>query len=205
MSSDPLSFFAGDDSSTSESESGEDAAPERETKDNTEDQENGNKLPSPSTLFASIGRPDFLDNPLEKHIDWDRFVKNPDSPPESNVHASGHYAAIPPPKTEAFPTSTPSEISAPPIKYSTPSDQPDASQLSVSNTLSSDSDISRPAGTKRAHPVADNTESSSKKQKGETFREKEKRKRDLGQTSRGKSYVEEEKRILRQHFGKDEQ
>lgn len=39
-----------------------------------------------------------------------------------------------------------------------------------------------------------------KKQKTENFRQKEKRKRDEGQSSRGKSYVEEEKRILRQDF-----
>ena len=43
-------------------------------------------------------------------------------------------------------------------------------------------------------------ESASKKQKTESFRQKEKRKRDQGQSSRGKSYVEEEKRILRQDF-----
>ncbi|PFX28142.1 UPF0690 protein C1orf52-like [Stylophora pistillata] len=45
--------------------------------------------------------------------------------------------------------------------------------------------------------------SAPKKQKTENFRQKEKRKRDEGQTSRGKSYVEEEKRILRQHFAAD--
>ena len=43
-------------------------------------------------------------------------------------------------------------------------------------------------------------ESTPKKQKTENFRQKEKRKRDQGQSARGKSYVEEEKRILRQEF-----
>ena len=43
-------------------------------------------------------------------------------------------------------------------------------------------------------------ESAPKKQKTENFRQKEKRKRDQGQSARGKSYVEEEKRILRQEF-----
>eukprot|EP00058_Branchiostoma_floridae_P003270 XP_002588758.1 hypothetical protein BRAFLDRAFT_89815 [Branchiostoma floridae] len=42
---------------------------------------------------------------------------------------------------------------------------------------------------------------SGKKLKSETFRHKEKRKRDLGMANREKSYVEEEKRILRQSFG----
>ncbi|KAI8491523.1 hypothetical protein Bbelb_307230 [Branchiostoma belcheri] len=40
-----------------------------------------------------------------------------------------------------------------------------------------------------------------KKLKSESFRQKEKRKRDLGMANREKSYVEEEKRILRQSFG----
>ncbi|XP_031372633.1 uncharacterized protein LOC116187819 isoform X2 [Punica granatum] len=38
---------------------------------------------------------------------------------------------------------------------------------------------------------------SRKEKKNESFSQKEKRKRDLGQASRGKSYVEEEKRLLR--------
>ena len=36
-----------------------------------------------------------------------------------------------------------------------------------------------------------------KKEKNMSFSQKEKRKRDLGQASRGKNYVEEEKRLLR--------
>lgn len=40
-----------------------------------------------------------------------------------------------------------------------------------------------------------------RRRKGESFNQKEKRKRDLGQASRGKSFVEEEKRILRQFRG----
>ena len=43
-------------------------------------------------------------------------------------------------------------------------------------------------------------ESAPKRQKSENFRQKEKRKRDHGQSSRGKNYVEEEKRVLRQEF-----
>lgn len=35
------------------------------------------------------------------------------------------------------------------------------------------------------------------KEKNLSFAQKEKRKRDMGQASRGKSYVEEEKRLLR--------
>ena len=38
-----------------------------------------------------------------------------------------------------------------------------------------------------------------KDKKHKTWNAKEKRKRDMGQSSRGKSFVEEEKRILRQY------
>ncbi|XP_042385749.1 uncharacterized protein LOC121977220 isoform X1 [Zingiber officinale] len=42
------------------------------------------------------------------------------------------------------------------------------------------------------------SQQSDKKDKNLSFSQKEKRKRDLGQASRGKSYVEEEKRLLRE-------
>jgi hypothetical protein len=38
----------------------------------------------------------------------------------------------------------------------------------------------------------------SKEKKNMSFQQKEKRKRELGQASRGKNYVEEEKRLLRE-------
>jgi len=38
----------------------------------------------------------------------------------------------------------------------------------------------------------------SRKEKNVSFSQKEKRKRELGQASRGKNYVEEEKRLLRE-------
>lgn len=41
-------------------------------------------------------------------------------------------------------------------------------------------------------------QSQARANKSVTFRQKEKRKRDLGQSSRGKSFVEEEKRLLRE-------
>ena len=56
------------------------------------------------------------------------------------------------------------------------------------------------AGEKRAKETKGGP--TTKKMKGEIFREKEKRKRDLGMSSRGKSFVEEEKRILREKFDK---
>ena len=107
MSSDPLSFFAAEDSSSSESDSGDEENAAAQDKEVGEESLSApgspkgvDKLPSPDTLFATVGRPAFLDNPLDGHINWDRFVKTPDSPPEPNVHSSGHYVAIPPPKEE---------------------------------------------------------------------------------------------------------
>ena len=211
MSADPLAFFAGE-SSESDSEEEEDdtaqgkvnQAPLRTPESRTE--ESVAKLPSPNTLFATVGRPSFLDNPLDRHINWDHFVKIPDLPPEPNIHSSGHYVAIPPPKEDdlggSAKTSTSvasgGAISAPPVRYSTASEL-DPKQLTVSNKLPSE------GGTSVKRPQSGpGEEVSNKRLKSDTFKLKEKRKRDLGQSSRGKSYVEEEKRILRQQFNVDE-
>lgn len=45
---------------------------------------------------------------------------------------------------------------------------------------------------------ANKDKASSKKRRVETFQQKEKRKRDMGQATSDKTFVEEEKRILRQ-------
>lgn len=207
-SSDPLGFLAGEDSS-SESEDEVATTQAEQPKEASEGAEDaGDKLPSPDTLFRSVGRPSFLDNPQEQYIDWDRFVKSSE-PAEPNVHQTGHYAAIPPPSdlgdsgprgpsesklTASILRSGAVEFSAPPVAYSTPSAPTD-----TATTL---------AGKKRPQENAQDpeveTDLSCKRLKSENFRQKEKRKRDLGQSSRGKSYVEEEKRILRQQYAADE-
>ena len=217
-SSDPLSFFAGEASSSSESDSEEEddsAIRESEAKGSSEGPQDSEKLPSPSTLFATVGRPAFLNNPMEKHIDWDRFVKNPEPElEEPNVHSTGtagSYAAIPPPSMAETVTtsagsvilSTGGELSAPPVRYSA-AEAVDSKQQTVSDKLATDHE-DPVTGSKRPHPPVDAPEGSgSKKLKTDHFRQKEKRKRDLGQSSRGKSYVEEEKRILRQQYNTDE-
>ena len=221
--SDPLAFFAADDSS-SESDQDDD------TKQNNHQDEasastldTGDKLPSPDSLFKSVGRPAFLSNPHEKFIDWDRFVKSSESE-EPNVHESDGYAAVPPPSSLGNSTTVTSkltrsilgsgvvEFSSPPVPYE---------NNTASTTSTADRDVrnggggdckqqtppatglKRPHGVKGADPVPD-VPPNSKRPKGEQFRVKEKRKRDIGQSSRGKSYVEEEKRILRQQFQSDE-
>lgn len=131
-------------------------------------------------------------------MDWDRLIKNVESAAEENIHAAGNYAAIPPP--EERDNDPRSEISATPIKYAVP----DVSKLDPKMMLvSSDTSVSDQASKAKNRHGREESPPSAKKLKGETFRDKEKRKRDLGMTSRGKSFVEEEKRILRQQFSKD--
>lgn len=222
---DPLSFFAGNDSSESESEG--EAEPE-ETKENVEEVAREDKLPSPDTLFATVGRPAFLNtslNPAGREVNWERFVKND---AEENVHSNSSYAAIAPPSdlessrgnissglsiAIASTYTTPShEISAAPVKYANKKDSGgDGNEDDVVETRTEQTSFSSAVGsTKRDHSSLKETDDddddslSRKKAKTQTFRQKEKRKRDTGQSSRGKSYVEEEKRILRQTFATDE-
>lgn len=225
---DPLSFFAGEDSSSSESD---DEGRLGKIKTGTADDEikpsDPNRLPSPDTLFATVRKPSFLSNPDERHVDWEKFVKN-DAEDGENVHLSGdrggNYAAIAPPtnmddsstkhntmvhsslsaaivKTYS---NTDVEISAPPVRYTT--NQVEAKFRTVSNDEEGVGAGQVPQGVKRQGPVpaAKVVEGETKKQKTENFRQKEKRKRVIGQTSRGTSYVEEEKRVLRQQFATDE-
>ena len=221
MSSDPLNFFAaGDDSSDSEEE---DAGDRDSRTDKTSEAVNdgADKLPSPNSLFKSVGRPSFLNNPNEKFIDWDRFVKRNTEVEESSVHESEGYVAIPPPDslTEKSGPVTSSlthtilgtgdggavEFSSPPVTYDNGPVSSGTGTSAVTSVGETPGDTQQPV--KRAQDGASESETSespaAKKAKGALFRVKEKRKRDIGQSSRGKNYVEEEKRILRQQFGSD--
>jgi hypothetical protein len=232
MSADPLSFFAGDDSSSSDSEGGEEGGvgqPERLE----EASQDPDRLPSPSTLFSTVKKPSFLSDPNDRLVDWDRFVKN-DATDAENIHfggGSGQYSAIAPPTDLVEEDSkhskhvhsslsaaivrtysnTGGEISAPPVRYS--ASEVDAKFRTVSNATSEgvgtggESQGGRKEGlqgSKRAGSDLAAEEGDAKKLRAENFRQKEKRKRSLGQASRGTSYVEEEKRVLRQQFATDE-
>lgn len=220
MSADPLSFLAGEDSSSSESdgEAGEEGTDNLDGLSSETTAPNPNKLPSPDSLFATVKRPSFLADPSKRDVDWDNFVKN-DTDDQPNPHLAegdGDYAAIAPPKDPNMHnkkvhsslsaaiirtySNTGGEISAPPIRYST--DDVDPKFRTVSN--SAEGGVAQ-VGVKRANVEDEGgEEEGTKKSKTENFRQKEKRKRNLGQTSRGKSYVEEEKRVLRQQFAMDE-
>ena len=69
-----LSFFTADDNETSESENEEESNTTNEPLTITSTQ--ANKLPSPTTLFATVGKPKFLDTPLEQNeVDWNALSK----------------------------------------------------------------------------------------------------------------------------------
>ena len=217
MSSDPLNFFAaGDDSSDSEEE--EDAGDSRTDKPSEAVNDGADKLPSPNSLFKSVGRPSFLNNPNEKFIDWDKFVKKNTEVEEPSVHEREGYVAIPPPdslKEKSGPVTSSLtrtilgtgtvEFSSPPVRYDNGPVSSGTGTSAVTSVRETLGDTQRQV--KRAQEGASESETSespaAKKAKGALFRVKEKRKRDIGQSSRGKNYVEEEKRILRQQFGSD--
>ena len=180
-----LGFFSGDISS-SESDGDENETVPKVEESIKPEPDNEDKLPSPDTLFATVGKPTFLNDYGHVHVDWDKYAKSLDPPVEENLHERGHYAAIPPPSSDT------TEVSAPPVRYSP---QPPASPENDGGPATTE----EPSTGKR--PSVDAESASKKKQKVETFRQKEKKKRDLGMSSRGKNYVEEEKRVLREQYG----
>jgi len=154
-------------------------------------------LPKPDDLFKSVSKPAFLYNPLNKQIDWEsRIVKAPEEPAkEFKVWKTN---AVPPPESYA----TEEKKKGPPpgmdmaIKWSNVYEDngDDAPQAAAkARFLPEEEDqFSDP------DDQSQNAFQSAKKQRVETFQQKEKRKRDMGQATSDKTFVEEEKRILRQ-------
>ncbi|KAM9383854.1 UPF0690 protein C1orf52 homolog [Pholidichthys leucotaenia] len=160
----------------------------------------GAPLPKPDELFRSVSKPAFLYNPLNKQIDWDSLaVKAPEEP--AREFKPWKTNAVPPPESY---TAEPEKKKGPPpgmdmaIKWSNVyedngEDAPQAysgkARFLPAEEQSSESD-----------EEPENSSQSAKKQRVETFRQKEKRKRDMGQATSDKNFVEEEKRILRQNI-----
>ncbi|XP_051737180.1 UPF0690 protein C1orf52 homolog [Ctenopharyngodon idella] len=155
-------------------------------------------LPKPDDLFRSVSKPAFLYNPLNKVIDWDRrTVKAPEEAPKPFKMWKNN--AVPPPQTYV----TEEKKKGPPagmdmaIKWSNVyedngDDAPQANRGPAQFL---------PEEEEPQQPDSDDEESmkkSAKKRHVETFQQKEKRKRDIGQATSDKNFVEEEKRILRQ-------
>ncbi|XP_061593218.1 UPF0690 protein C1orf52 homolog [Cololabis saira] len=155
-------------------------------------------LPRPDEVFGSVSKPTFLYNPLNKQIDWDTLtVKPPEETPRE----------FKPWKTNAVPP--PQSYTAEPEKKKGPPPGMDMA-IKWSNVYEDNGDDAPQAHTGKARflpkeeeePSDSDDESktpagSSKKRRVETFQQKEKRKRELGQATSDKNFVEEEKRILR--------
>ncbi|XP_030289971.1 UPF0690 protein C1orf52 homolog [Sparus aurata] len=158
----------------------------------------GAPLPRPDELFSSVSKPAFLYNPLNKEIDWDSLtVKAPEEP--AREFKPWKTNAVPPPESYA----------AEPEKKKGPPPGMDMA-IKWSNVYEDNGeDAPKPfTGNARFLPAeeeqSDSDEESkddlsAKKRRVETFQQKEKRKRDMGQATSDKNFVEEEKRILRQN------
>lgn len=159
----------------------------------------GTPLPRPDELFRSVSKPTFLYNPLNKEIDWDNLtVKAPEEPVRE--FKPWKTNAVPPPESY---TAEPERKKGPPpgmdmaIKWSNvyedngaDAPKPHTGKARFLPTEEQQSDSDEEPG--------DASMLSAKKRRVETFQQKEKRKRDLGQATSDKNFVEEEKRILRQ-------
>lgn len=157
----------------------------------------GAPLPRPDELFNSVSKPAFLYNPLNKQIDWDSLaVKAPEEP--AKEFKPWKTNAVPPPESY---TAEPEKKKGPPpgmdmaIKWSNVYEDngEDAPQAYTGNARF------LPAEEQPSDSDEDSEkQDSAKKRRVETFQQKEKRKRDFGQATSDKNFVEEEKRILRQ-------
>ena len=115
--SDPLSFFtAGGDSSDSDSDEDEEThsnEPSNEPKESVEEKSPKSKLPSPHTLFATVGRPAFLETKEESHLDWNSLSKRYE-PSVTYTAPPVQFTARP---EESDEYSDDAVISSAPIKY----------------------------------------------------------------------------------------
>ncbi|XP_037106137.1 UPF0690 protein C1orf52 homolog [Syngnathus acus] len=159
------------------------------------------RLPKPDELFNSVSKPAFLYNPLNKEIDWDNLaVKAPEEAPRE--FKPWMTNAVPPPQ---------SYVAAEPEMQKKKKGPPPGMDMAIkwSNVYEDNGEDAPKAQTEKAqflppeeqHVESDEeskTSPSAKKRRVETFQQKEKRKRDMGQATSDKSFVEEEKRILRQ-------
>lgn len=174
---------------------GDTQAPQQGTKRSA----GGAPLPKPDELFGTVSRPAFLYNPLNKEIDWDSLVvKAPEEAPKEFTPWKTN--AVPPPQSYAAPE--PEKKKGPP---------PGMDMAIKWSNVYEDNGEDAPAHSGKARFLppeeqlsesdeeADKSGVSAKKKRVETFQQKEKRKRDLGQATSDKTFVEEEKRILRQN------
>ncbi|XP_031616123.1 UPF0690 protein C1orf52 homolog [Oreochromis aureus] len=159
----------------------------------------GAPLPKPDELFRSVSKPAFLYNPLNKQIDWDSLtVKAPEE--AAREFKPWKTNAVPPPESY---TAEPEKKKGPPpgmdmaIKWSNVYEDngEDAPQAYTGKARFLPEEEEQPSDSDEE---SEKPGLSAKKRRVETFQQKEKRKRDFGQATSDKNFVEEEKRILRQ-------
>ncbi|XP_078264247.1 UPF0690 protein C1orf52 homolog [Rhinoraja longicauda] len=197
--SDPLSYFAAYGSSSSESESepepeGEAAAAAGPEAGERERGGGGAALPAPHELFSSVSRPSFLRDPRGGPIDWERRRLRPPNEPPKEFRAWKGSTVPPPDSYGTEERSVPSGVDMA-VKWSSmyQDNGDDAPHREAGSLPGTDNNPDSDEENEEDEP-------SSKKLRTESFQQKEKRKRNEGQANREKSFVEEEKRILRQEF-----
>lgn len=184
---DQLGFFSTEAASSSESEEDRDEEEESSEEEAGEkskavdkgphsgvrgDEGEDDKLPSPDTLFKTVKRPEFLN--MDEDIDWYDMITKRDQDSDAFYALS----SVPPPAS----------LYSKPVRYSSGEKRPKSAVDGEDGTVNEDLEENKAKKEKI------------NEKKDESFKQKEKRKRDLGQASRGKSYVEEEKRILREGY-----
>jgi len=225
MSGNPLSFFAAassDEDSTSSSEENNDLGSITQTSESCPKLK-GSSLPPPLQALATAKMPDFVTSHLHDDVDWDQLVKKPPYVPpkeikpwESDLPAVESKPNVKDkrpdivlakqiPQTLIMPHSKPVDtnnqqnIVDHAIMWSKMyKDAPDTGSTKRPRPEDEDEDLVGFCHT----DISDNKLAFQVKHQkvSESFRDKEKRKRNVGQANREKMFVEEEKRVLRQAF-----
>ena len=222
-----LSFFSVNDSSSDDGSSSDSEENNQEIKDNAVVHKTEGGLPPPLQVLESAKTPEFVTSHIRSDMDWDKMVKAaPYVPPKEFKPWEN---ALPSVDTQSTTKSKKPDISlikgapqtlvpVPPKREATKEKGKNIIDHAVTwSKMYKDSDFSSLAA-KRPRPEDEDKDLAgfchtdinigkvayqTKHQKTNnpvTFREKEKRKRDAGQANRDKSFVEEEKRILKQKF-----
>ena len=228
MSADPLSFFAVNDEDDATSSEEEEEDTRKLNNGNFETATEG-FLPPPLKALAQAKTPEFVTSHLKTDMDWDKMTKTaPYVPPKEFKPWENSLPSVEAKSTTkskkpdlALVKGIPQTMAAVPPKAEPQKPQVlDTVDHAVTwSKMYNDSGLD-PRSSKRPRPEDDDADLAGfchtdlKKEKkafqskhhksshpGE-FREKEKRKRDVGQANRDKSFVEEEKRVLRQNFDK---
>lgn len=202
-SSDPLSFLADGDASSSDSDdetiNNNTQFSQHNTDSAIDDDAKGIALPDPESLLSNKTKPSFYkddDDSYYNSVDWERV-----SDQVYNTAKAMHKSV---PTLGGSMSTNPNIVSGAAVKYSEENNTSNNTQA-VENDIDNNLATSKVNEEGATSSLADDKHVAKRKTSDAsiTYRQREKRKRDLGQTSRGKNYVEEEKRILKQSYNFD--